>query len=370
MTRPHNHPRSSSLGSEHPSSPTFLGYHLPAEWEPHEGTWLAWPHNHATWPGRSQSERMQLVYRSFAQLVGAIAADEAVHISVNDSQMEKLAHDVLKKYNVAGHIQFHHVTTDNAWCRDHGATIVVNHSDQSSYPTRVAVDWGYNGCGMVAARFENDNAVASQMARIMQMPCVSGGMILEGGSVESNGKGLAITTESCLLNPNRNPGVKREQIEERLSSMLGAETVIWLPNGIAGDETGGHVDLMARWINENTVAVALETDANDANYRTLHKNLELLQRVKLPGDKRLKIETLPMPKPVTQDGIRLPATYTSFYLTNHSVIVPTFEQPTDQTACEKIGKLFPTRNVVGINCLDILHSCGGLHSLMMQIPMA
>ena len=179
-----------------------------------------------------------------------------------------------------------------------------------------------------------------------------------------------IATESCLLNPNRNPGVQKEQVEEQICSMLGADAVIWLAEGLAGDETGGHVDLMTRWVNENTVVTALEENASDENYRTLHKNLELLQRAKLPGGKQLKIETIPMPEPVTQDGIRLPATYASFYLTNHSVIVPTFGQAGDQAACEKIGSLFPSKNVVGLNCLDILHSRGSLHSLTIQIPIA
>ena len=361
-------PRSSSLASPYPSSPNQLGYQLPAEWDAHEGTWLSWPHNKEAWPGRIQSERMHSVYKFFAELVQAIAADEAVHINVNDQAMEKLARDVLKKHKVAGHIQFHPFATDNSWCRDHAATIVANVNESSSYPTRVAVDWGFNGYGHRMPRFENDNAVPGYMARAMQVPCISGGMILEGGAIDADGAGNLLASKSCL--GERNPNMKIEQLEERLTAMLGARSVLWLNETIVGDATDGHVDNLTRFVAKGTVVTSVAENPNDANYRALHNNLESLQNFELASGERLQIQTINMPMAVADGKRRFPASYASFYITNHSVLVPMFDQPTDDEACGKLRELFPGRRIVGINCLDALHGLGGLHSFAQQIPVA
>ena len=368
MSAPENQLKSSSLGSEHASSPGHLGYRLPAEWEPHEGTWLSWPHNQEAWPARIQTEKMQAVYRFFAELVRAIASDEAVHINVNDIAMERLARDVLKKQRVAGHIQFHPFVTDNAWCRDHAATIVTHQDESSAFPTRVAIDWAYNGYGNRTPRFENDNAIPSRMARAMQIPCVSGGMTLEGSAIDANGQGAVLAAKSCLL--DRNPTADLEQLEERLRTMVSAQAIFWLAESIAGDMTVGHVDRLARFIDPCTVVTALATNHKDENFRSLHRNLERLQGFELPNGNRLRIQTIPMPPPIFDGRRRLPATYLGFYITNHSVLVPTFRQPTDDEACQRLGELFPRRQVTGIDCLDVLPGLGGLHSFAQQIPVA
>ncbi len=353
----------SSPRSPRPSSPAQLGYRMPAEWEFHQATWLSWPHNSNTWLCG-----LEEIYTSYAELVRAVTADEVVHINVNDGKMERLARDVLSTCSVGGDIHFHHFPTDDAWCRDHGAVVLVHRSRDVPFPTRIAVDWAYNAWGGKYEPYDNDNAIPNRMARELGIPIVAGGMILEGGSIDVNGAGVLLTTETCLLHKNRNPHLNRQQIESRLCDMLGVEHVIWLSGEIAGDDTDGHVDCLARFVDTHTVVTAVEVDSNNENFDVLQSNLQRLNQTQLPGGEHLTVVTLPMPKAVTFQSRQLPATYLNFYVTNHSVIVPTFDQPSDDIAKEMFADLFPGRRVVGVDCRALITGLGAVHCLTQQVP--
>lgn len=360
-------PTGPSSSSNHPEptwSPRRLGYRMPGEFEHHQATWLSWPHNSQNWPGR-----LNAVQRVFAQIVAAIVDSEKVHINVDDGAMEATARYVLADYCDVKRIDFHQVRTNEPFCRDHGAMIVARAFESSVAPPLLAIDWRYNAFGCRAA-YALDNAVARQMAQSLDMPLISGGMVLEAGSIEVNGSGLLIATESCLLNPNRNPEFSRQQIEGRLQAMLGIEEMIWLNQGLSGDGVDGRVDNLARFVGNHTLAVSVEYNVVDDNQKRLRENFEFLSDYRRKDGSALNVVALPMPEPITVEGRRMPASYANFYIANHVVIVPVFNQPNDAKACDVLRTLFPSRKIVPIECTEIIGGTGTVHCLAQQIPLA
>ncbi|NJN67668.1 MAG: agmatine deiminase family protein [Chloroflexaceae bacterium] len=339
---------------------TPFSYRMPAEWEPHQATWLSWPHNPETWPGL-----LDRVLPAYARMVAVLARSEAVHINVNDAAMEAQARTLLRAAGAAGEIHFHHIPTNDAWCRDHGAIMVLV---SPTPPALVAMDWEYNAWGGKYPPFDLDNQVPAQMATALGVERVVGGMVLEGGSIETNGAGVFLTTEPCLLNPNRNPHLSRASIEQQLGARLGAEVVIWLPQGIAGDDTDGHIDNLARFVAADTVVTAVEEDPSEVNYLPLQANLAGLRSSCDQHGNPFRIIELPMPPVLTWQGQRLPASYANFYLANRVVLVPFYRHPNDERVRQVFQELFPDREVVGIDATDLVAGLGAFHCLTQQIP--
>lgn len=342
-------------------TPAALGYRIPAEWEPHQATWLSWPHNENSWPGKF--ETVEPVY---AQMVAALARSETVHINVADAAMERRVHGYLARAGASGDIRVHHFPTNDAWCRDHGAIFVVKDADGQREVA--ATDWHYNAWGDKYPPYDLDNQIPRKMAETLGVRRFEGGMILEGGSIEPNGAGLLLTTTSCLLNPNRNPMLNQAQIETRLKEMLGVEKVLWLGDGIEGDDTDGHIDDLTRFVSVDTVVTAVEEDSGDVNYTALQENLQLLSTMANQHGKPLKVVPLPMPPAVIYEDRRLPASYANFYIGNKVVLLPTFQHPRDDEARKILQRLFPSREVVGISCVDLIWGLGAFHCLTQQIP--
>lgn len=336
------------------------GYRMPAEWAPHQATWLSWPHNQDSWPGKIES-----VWPRYAEMVAALARSETVHINVTNGDMEKHARVFLQAAGATGEILFHHFPTNDAWCRDHGAIFVTN--PESADPL-LAIDWDYNAWGGKYPPFDLDQQIPAQMAGFLNVPRLPGGMILEGGSIDVNGEGLLLTTESCLLNPNRNPELSCEQIEQRMKETLGVHTVYWLGDGIVGDDTDGHIDDITRFVDRETIVTAVETDPDDENYRPLRENLERLKSFRTPEGKEFNIIELPMPPAVIHKGQRLPASYANFYIANKVVLVPAYRSDRDDIAAEILQSCFPDREIVGIDCTDVVWGLGAFHCLTQQIP--
>jgi agmatine deiminase len=354
-------------------TPKQLGYRLPAEWEPHEATWLSWPHKEASWPGK-----IETIFPVYAQMVAALARSETVHINVNDAAMEAAARGHLQHVGVASEIgtriRFHHFPTNDAWCRDHGA-IMLKHGDPAAAAgkrlnSRLATDWNYNAWGDKYPPYDLDNLIPAKMAELLGILSKKGSMVLEGGSIDSNGAGLLLTTENCLLNPNRNPNLTKAQIESRLIEFLGVEKVLWLGEGIVGDDTDGHIDDITRFVDARTVVTAIEEDPADENYEILQENLRRLKTMTDLAGRPLEIVTIPMPPPVVFNDQRLPASYANFYIANTVVLLPTYRHPNDERAQATLAKLFPTRQVVGLDCTDIIWGLGAFHCLTQQVPAA
>jgi agmatine deiminase len=349
-------------------TPRELGYRMPAEWEPHQATWLSWPHNRESWPGKF--ERIVPVY---AQMAALLARSEAVHINVNDDAMEAQARRLLGDAGgVTDNIHFHRFPTNDAWCRDHGAIFITQTgpgvSDETRSAALAAVDWEYNAWGGKYPPFDLDNRIPAQMAKELGVPCFEGGMVLEGGSIDTNGAGLLLTTEACLCNPNRNPRLAREQIELRLCDMLGVEQVLWLGDGIVGDDTDGHIDDITRFVSTDTVVTALEADPSDENYEPLQANLERLRNMTGLDNRPLNVVELPMPPAVVYEDRRLPASYANFYIANTVVLVPHFNHERDEQARDVLQPLFPGREIIGLDCTDLVWGLGAFHCLTQQVP--
>lgn len=325
---------------------------MPAEWEKHYGTWLSYPHNPDTF-----FEKIESVRDSYTEMIKWIAKGEKVHINVNNQEEENDLKSRLREKEVYENIIIHHVPTNDAWCRDHGA-IFVRDLETGKI---VATDWKFNAWGGKYP-YELDDKVPEFMAKYLDVERIEIDMVLEGGSIDTNGKGLFLTTESCLLNPNRNPHLSKEEIEKYLKTYLGAEKIIWLKDGIVGDDTDGHVDDITRFVDEQTVVTVIEDDKNDVNYEPLMENYEIL---KATG---LNIVTLPMPDPVYYKEDRLPASYANFYICNCAVIVPTFRCEKDKIALEILQNLFKDRKVIGIDAYDVVVGLGTFHCLTQQIP--
>lgn len=342
--------------------PKDLGYRFPAEWEEHEATWLSWPHKEESWP-----DRIQLIYPAYAEFIAELSKGEKVRINVKDEQMKAFALSFIEKTDAdLAQVEFYFFETNDAWCRDHGPAFLVN--TQNTETPKVIVDWGFNAWGGKYPPFENDDVIPTKIGEAFNLPVFHSGIIMEGGSVEFNGKNTVLTSKSCLLNENRNPEYSQEQIEEFLRNYYGISQVLWVEDGIVGDDTDGHIDDTIRFVNENTVLTVVEVDETDDNYELLQVNLRQLQEMRLEDGRPLNIIELPMPDAVYCEGERLPASYANFYIANKSVIVPTYNCAKDAIALDIIQKCFPDRKVVGIDSTDIIWGLGSFHCLSQQEP--
>jgi agmatine deiminase len=326
---------------------------MPAEWEAHEATWLAWPHERSDWPGKFTP--IPWVY---GDIVRRLSRVEKVRILVEDASTEKTIRRVFTKCAVnMNAVAFFRHRTNRSWTRDYCPIFVRDPKGEV-----VITNWLFNGW----AKYENwrdDNKIPAFVAKRLKMEQFEPGIVLEGGSIDVNGAGLLLTTEECLLDEKvqaRNPGLGRAGWERYFAGYLGIQRTIWLKNGIAGDDTHGHVDDLARFVDEDTVVVVQEDDKSEANYEPLRENLEILEGA------GLRVVTLPMPKPFYFDGQRLPASYANFYIANEMVLVPVFNDPMDRVALNVLASLFPTREVVGIFCGDLVLGLGTLHCMTMQ----
>jgi agmatine deiminase len=342
-------------------SPKKAGYRFPAEWVKHEATWLTWPHKEESWPGK-----LDTIYAPYCQFIKAVAEGEKVRINVNDEETKAFAISKLKEQDVdLSQIEFYFNPSNDAWCRDHGPAFLVNSLAESK---KVIVDWGYNAWGNKYPPFEQDDIIPTLIADQLDIPVFNPGIVMEGGSVEFNGAGTILTTTACLLNENRNSHLTKEQIEEYLKECYGAEQVLWLGDGIVGDDTDGHIDDITRFVNEDTVLTVVESNPSDDNYLLLQENLSALKEMRLLNGKPLNIITLPMPSPVIHEGTRLPASYANFYISNAAVVVPTFRDENDEKALKIIESVFPDRKVIGIDSTDIIWGLGSFHCLSQQEP--
>jgi agmatine deiminase len=344
-----------------PSLPAAEGYRMPAEWEPHEATWLSWPRP----DGISFPDAYDKVVPALAAMVHALSSSENVNINVCDAEHEALVRSHLTKARARSeHVRFFHIPTNEPWCRDHGPIFLT----RKEAPQLAVVDWGYNAWGEKYPPFDHDDVVPTLVAEKLGLPVFAPQMILEGGSIDVNGAGSLLTTRSCLLNPNRNPDLKQKDIEQNLRDYLGVSQILWLGDGIEGDDTDGHVDDITRFVAPATVVTVVEEDENDANHEPLQANLELLRAMDVQDGTPLEVHTLPMPRKIVRDGQRLPASYANFYIGNRVVLLPVFKDVHDKWAVAVLQKLFPTRKVVPIDCRELIWGLGAFHCLTQQQP--
>ena len=346
-------------------APTSPGYRWPAEWEPHQATWLAWPHNPETWPGR-----LERALDGFAAIVSALHGREHVHILVSDEAMEDAARRRLAGVGVDADrgVDFPRIPTNDAWLRDSGPIFVVR--ETAAGRERAALDFRFDSWGGRYPPWDLDDAVARRIAPHCGAPRFESDFVLEGGSIDGNGRGVVLTTESCLLNPNRGSGRSRDLMEARLRSWLGATHVLWLSGGIAGDDTDGHVDDVARFVEAGTVAAATAERSDDVDYAPLAENLRRLRGMRDQDGKPLSVIELPMPPTHTVEGLRCPASYANFYLANGVALVPTFGAESDVRALAILREVWNERDVVGIPCENLVLGLGAVHCLSQQEPSA
>lgn len=342
-------------------TPRQRGYGMPAEWAPHRATWLSWPRNSETWP--TQLERVQ---ETWIEMICALAPHELVYLLVHDPPTEQEVSARLKAAGAAPErVKVVQIPTVDVWMRDYGPTFIVRQEREAPLALN---DWIFNGWGGKYPLYERDDGVAKEMARLLRLPVFEHPIVLEGGSIEVNGAGLCLTTEQCLLNVNRNPHLDRARIETYLQESLGASRVLWLGEGIAGDDTDGHIDDVARFVNPGSLVCAVESDPRDENYVPLQENLERLQGATDTLGAKLEVVPLPLPGAVTYEGARLPASYANFYIANEIVLVPVFDDPNDRRALGLLGELFPGREIVGVRCADLVAGLGAIHCVTQQEP--
>jgi len=339
-------------------TPAALGYRMPAEWERHAATWLSWPRREGiSFPGA-----FDRVMPTFRRMVEALLASEPVCINVCNGAHEAEARKVLEGLPQEW-LTFYRIPTNEPWCRDHGPIFLTRNEE----PRLAIIDWDYNAWGMKYPPCDLDEVVPTRVGEILTVPIFYPRMILEGGSIDVNGAGALLTSEGCLLNPNRNPALSREQIEERLRDYLGVADILWLGEGIEGDDTDGHVDDLARFVSERTIVTVIEENPADPNYEPLQENLARLREMKWNRGS-FEIVTLPMPARIDREDLRLPASYANFYIANESVLLPTFNDPNDAVAEETLAKLFPKRRIVPIDCTELIWGLGAFHCLTQQQP--
>jgi agmatine deiminase len=341
-------------------TPKEQGYFFPAEFSQHTATWLSWPHKEASWPGK-----INTIFPVYAQFIKLVAEGEKVNINVADEKMSQFAISHLEKIEAdLKNIHFFYHPTNDAWCRDHGPAFLINPIEKK----KMIVDWGYNAWGGKYPPFDLDDVIPTLIGEHFSIPVVHPGIVMEGGSVEFNGKGTLLTTTACLLNKNRNPHLNQKQIEEYLTNYYGVSNILWLGDGIVGDDTDGHIDDITRFIDEDTVVTVVEDSKKDGNYHLLKENVELLQKMKLENGKSINIVELPMPSAVEYDGQRLPASYANFYIANKYVVVPTFRDMKDDKALSILQNFFSDRKVIGLDSTDIIWGLGSFHCLSQQEP--
>ena len=340
--------------------PARLGYRWPAEWEPHASTWLSWPKNPATWPGKFEP-----VPAEFAEFVRTLAKFEAVNILAGGSAVMRQARVLVGNVQ---NVTLHDIETNDAWCRDHGPTFLSFDKGQSQGEAAL-IDWEYNAWGGKYPPFDKDNEVPRKIAELQSRRCFRTGIILEGGAIDGNGLGTVMTTKSCLLNPNRNPQLSQSDLERYLSDYLGARKTLWLTGGeIAGDDTDGHIDQIARFVGPRTIVVSLSDDPADDNYAPTHLNWNELSQMADQDGQPLALVPLPLPAAKYVDGQRLPCGYCNFVFANGGVIVPQFEDPADFQAIKVLQELMPDRRVVGSPSLHLIWGLGSFHCLSQQEP--
>ncbi|MEY4629053.1 MAG: hypothetical protein RLZZ595_1379 [Bacteroidota bacterium] len=342
-------------------TPQSLGYYFPAEFAPHQSTWLSWPHKEASWPGK-----IETIFPSYVAFIKTLVRFEEVNINVVDLAMQQKATAMLEAAGVdLSKVHFHLHPTNDAWCRDHGPAFLLNNLDKSK---KAIVDWNYNAWGNKYPPFDLDDVIPTLIGNKLGLPVFYPGIIMEGGSVDFNGAGTVITSTACLLNPNRNPHLNQSQIEQYLMDYYGQEQVLWVDEGIVGDDTDGHIDDTVRFVNEDTVITVVEENKQDDNYELLQHNLKQLKEIRLLNGKQLNIVELPMPDPVIWEDQMLPASYANFYIANSQVVVPTFRSDKDDKVLQIIQQSFPDREIVGIDSTDIIWGLGSFHCLSQQEP--
>ncbi len=345
------------------STPVQLGYRMPAEWEPHAGTWFTWPRRE----GISFPDKYDTVPPVYAELIKYLVQVEDVHVNVWHAEMEAWVRGLLEKEKTPlARVHFHHFPAYEPWCRDHGPIFLVR--EQNGKRERAVVDWGYNAWGNKYPPFDLDDAVPQHVAKLRGLPLFSPGIVMEGGSIEVNGCGTLLTTEACLLNPNRNPHLNKSEIEQHLKDYLGVTNILWLADGIVGDDTDGHIDDLTRFVSPNTVVTVVEEDPTDENYKLLQENLERLRTMKDETGRPLRVVELPMPGRVEHDGQRLPASYANFYIANGIVLVPTYRHANEKRALEILQREFQDRRVIGVDSTELIWGLGSFHCISQQEP--
>lgn len=348
------------MSAESADTPSARGYRQPAEWVPHEATWLSWPHNRDSWPGVFAGVEPAMV-----EFVRELAACEPVYINVLDAEHERHVRKLLARAVPSERLRLFRFPTNDAWARDHGAIFVTR---PTAKEPRLAVDFDYNAWGGKYPPFDLDQEIGRQMAEALGVPrYAQPGVVLEGGSIEVNGEGALLTTEQCLLNPNRNPTLTRTDIERLLRDTVGVREILWLGEGIEGDDTDGHIDDLTRFVGPRTVVTVVEPNRADRNHAPLAANRRLLDTLAV-GGRPLTVVELPMPAPQYLEQQRLPASYANFYIANGAVLVPTFGCPADDAACEILRDCWPGRRVVPIDCRVLIAGLGALHCLTQQVP--
>ncbi|MCE2849198.1 MAG: agmatine deiminase family protein [Chitinophagaceae bacterium] len=329
-------------------TPKSLGYYFPAEFAPHQATWLSWPHKEASWPGK-----IDAIFPSYVAFIKTLSRHEQVNINVVDEVMKQRAFQLIEAAGVdMGKINFFIHPTNDAWCRDHGPAFLLNKLDPNK---KAIVDWSYNAWGNKYPPFDLDDVIPTLIGNQIGLPVFNPGIIMEGAT-------------ACLLNPNRNPHLSKSEIEQYLMDYYGQDQVLWVDEGIVGDDTDGHIDDTVRFVNEDTVITVIEENKSDDNYALLQHNLKQLQAMRLLNGKQLNIVELPMPDPVIWEEQMLPASYANFYIANQQVVVPTFRSDKDNKALEIIQGCFPDREIVGIDSTDIIWGLGSFHCLSQQEP--
>lgn len=353
-------------------TPRQLGFRMPAEWEPHEATWLAWPHNPEDWPGKFAA-----IPWLYAEIVRLLVERERVHLVVEDTKMQSRVTGMLRRAHAKlDNVSFHAWATDRGWTRDSGPIFVRNAEGQAGL-----TDWRFNAW----AKYDDwhlDDQLPERVNELLGLPSWQPALalpdgtrhrvVLEGGSIDVNGAGLMLTTEECLLSEvqQRNPGATRAQLEQVFSDYLGVDRVIWLNRGIAGDDTHGHVDDIARFAAADTIIAAVEPNTKDPNHAPLAENLARLKAARTPEGKQLTVVELPMPRPIIFRKQRVPASYANFYLANGVVLMPTFHDPNDRVALNILAEVFPDREVIGVHSMDLIWGLGALHCMTQQQPVA
>ena len=344
-------------------TPTELGYRMPAEWQHHSATWLTWPKDPETWP-----DRLPQVEELFLQMMAALAPHEIVNLLVDDEETEA---SVRRRctFPVAENIRCHQIRTVDSWIRDYGPNFLLNDKGGLAYN-----DWIFNAWGNKYEELKKDDSIPALLESLLKVPRFEPGIVMEGGSIDVNGAGCVLTTEQCLLNPGRNLHLSKDEIERYLKNYLGVEKVLWLGDGIFGDDTDGHIDDIARFVAPNVIVSAVEDDPEDANYKLLQDNLRRLRTMTDVKGRPFEVVTLPMPGVVggtstlARDLDRLPASYANFYIANNVVLAPIFGHANDARALEVLKRVFPDRRVIGINCEPLVWGMGTIHCVTQQQP--
>lgn len=363
---PEVRPLSSAAASEAPTlTPAQAGFSMPAEWHPHRATWLVWPTNPITW-----TERINEVEEAYLRFMEAVSPAEIIELLVNSEDERRRVWGKIKARKIQeSQVRITTLPSVDVWIRDYGPNFLI--SADCSRPVVAYNHWRFNAWGDKYKDLALDDRVCDALAAAKLLPELrfDPGFILEGGSIEPNGAGIILTTEQCLLNPNRNSKSSREQIEQKLKEYLGAAQILWLKEGIVGDDTDGHIDDIARFTDERTIVAAFEDNPKDPNHQILLENWNLLRHARGRDGKLFRLVKLPMPKPVVYEGQPLPASYANFYIANRAVVVPTFGDPSDDRALDTLKGLFPGREVVGVDCRVFVRGLGTFHCASQQEPL-